>query len=117
MVSRENRVLLVAAAVGLSLLVVVTLTGVGDDATALGLLAFVVVSVLLPQLYLAATSDSVAPRTRIRVGVLVTVLLTASAHSTATPAERPIVAGALVALVGGLLVYEVVSGYRESVGT
>ena len=114
MVSRENRVLLASTGAVLVVLVVVALTGAGDESAALAALAFAGVGVLAPQLYLAATDDEVNPRTRVRVGVLVTLLLLWGQWNTVEGRAQTIVGGASVALLVGLVAYEFLAGYRST---
>ena len=115
MVSRENRVLLASTGTVLLVFVVVAAADVGESAV-LAALAFAGVGVLAPQLYLAATDDEVAPRTRIRVGVLVTLFLLWGQWSTAEGRARAIVGGASAVLLLALLAYEFRAGYRSAAG-
>ncbi len=114
MVSRENRVLLAATGAVLLALVVVAATGVGGESAALAALLFAGLGVLAPQLYLAATDDEVPARTRVRVGVGVTLFLLWGQLATADAAAKPILAAASVVLVLGLLGYEFRAGYRSA---
>ena len=113
-VSHENRVLLVSTGTVLLVLVAVAVADIGGESALLTALVLAGVGVLAPQLYLAATDDEVNPRTRVRVGVLVTVVLLWGQWSVAADAVKPLVAGAGVALLVGLVAYEFWAGYRST---
>jgi hypothetical protein len=64
MISRENRVLLASTTLVALLVITIAVTGFSDGSGVLVLLLVAGVGVLGPQLYLAATDEDVAPRTR-----------------------------------------------------
>lgn len=119
MLSRENRVIpgsfLLPGLVFVS--VVVAELQFGITVSSSRLLVFVLSAglfVCLPQLYLARTDTTVAPRTRVRFAVLMTMLFATMFTANAGHLQdRLIVAiggGAFLALVG----YEFAAGYRDS---
>lgn len=113
-VFQENRVLLTSTTLVALLVIIVAVTGLSEGSAVLVLLVVAGVGVLGPQLYLAATDEDIAPRTRIRVGVLVTLVFAWGLYSTADPAERPIVAAIGAVLFLALVGYEFVAGYRSA---
>lgn len=116
MISRENRFLL-------RFFVVLILTFIASailyvvGSTVVVFLLFVGIGVLGSQIYLAATGDDIPPRTRIRFGVLVTLVIVVGYSNTATSSERLPVIILGVALVVFLLIYEAVSGYYTSIAS
>ena len=116
MISRENRVLLASTTLVALLVITIAVTGFSDGSAVLVLLLVAGVGVLGPQLYLAATDEDVAPRTRIRVGVLVTLVFAWGLYATANPSERPIVAAIGAVLFVALVGYEFMTGYRSTTG-
>jgi hypothetical protein len=114
MVSRENRVLLASTALVALGLAVGAAADLGTSAL-YGLLLFVGVGVVAPQLYLAATDDEFEPRTRIRTAALLGLLFVWGSYGTATdPTDRQVVGAVGAVLLVGLVGYEVVAGYRET---
>jgi len=123
MVSRETRVYLTGLALSVTL---VLLTGPvldtdlnGAVGALVNVLFFPVLPFLLPQLYLTVTGDeaeNVPPRTRVRVGFLVSGLVVAGLYAAAdsgTPGR--LVLGVIAGvLLGSLFVHEMVLGYRSS---
>ena len=114
MVSHENR-FLPHFFVVLILIFTVSATMYVVGSTIVVFLLFVGIGVLGSQIYLAATGDDIAPRTRIRFGVLVTLVIVVGYSNTATSSEwLPIVIFGFT-LVVFLLIYEAVSGYLTSI--
>jgi hypothetical protein len=117
--SRENRAIL-----GSFLLTGLVFVGVviaerqfGTTVSGSRLLLFLLYAglcVCVPQLYLAKTDTTVAPRSRVRFAVLMTLIFAGNlSKNTGQLQDRLIVAvggGAFLALVG----YEFVAGYRDS---
>jgi hypothetical protein len=83
--------------------------------TVVVLLLLIGIGVLGSQIYLAATGDDIAPRIRIRFGVLATLVIVVGYYNAATPSERLPLAIPVAVLVVSLLIYEVVSGYYTSI--
>ncbi len=116
MVSHENRVLLVSTVTVAVVSLAAMFTGFADGSAAFALLVVAGIGILGPQLYLAATDDEISTHSRVRTGVVLTILYSWSLFGMAKPPERPIVGVATAALLVGLLAYEFRAGYRASVG-
>lgn len=112
MLSRENRVLLVALALVAVATAAVGAAGVGGDDPLLVLTVVAGLGVVAPQLYLAATGGDVSPRSRVRAAVVVSLLFAFGLYGTAPPDRRLPVAVAAGALLLGLVAYELLAGYR-----
>jgi hypothetical protein len=85
--------------------------------TVVVLLLLIGIGVLGSQIYLSATGDDIAPRTRIRFGVLAILVIVVGYYNAATPSERLPLAILGAALVVFLLIYEAVSGYYTSIAS
>jgi len=112
MVTRENKVI-AAAFVGF-VAAIVGGAAFGLEGPIFGALVLVAIPILGPQLYLAATSDDgVAPVTRIRVSVLLSLSFCSGRSLSLGPAANGTVVGAILfVLIVGLLAYEFY-GYRS----
>jgi len=94
MVTRENKVI-AAAFVGF-VAAIVGGAALGLEGPIFGALVLVAIPILGPQLYLAATSDDgVAPVTRIRVSVLLSLVLLGPIAITGSGRERTVVGAIL----------------------
>ncbi|QCW04917.1 hypothetical protein FGF80_02385 [Natrinema pallidum] len=76
----------------------------------------VVIPILGPQLYLAATdgNDEFAPRTRVRTAVGVSLFLLLSFIGVTDGTDRTLVGLLVAGLLIGYLAYEGVGGYRRT---
>lgn len=111
-ISRENKV--IAAAFVLFVAAFGIGAALGLEGPVFGVLVLVAIPILGPQFYLAATGDDeVAPETRIRISVLISLVLLGPTGVTGTGRERTVVRAILLVLFGGLLAYEFYSGYRS----
>ncbi|WP_290814265.1 hypothetical protein [Halovivax sp.] len=120
MSSREDRVIVATIALFVLSLLILSYAeyafAVDIDRPIVAYLLFAGVAVVGPQLYLAATSDDVPSRTRVRFAVLASLVLAIVFGGTSTWEERLVVAigvGGYVAYVG----YEAVAGYRSGGGS
>ena len=110
--SRENLVLL-----GSLVVFLLTFAAVGAVGVESAVVTFAVVAgvgVLGPQLVLAAVDDSVSPRGRVRIGVLLTLVIAGLTVGSADPFERRVIGTVAAALFVGLVGWEFVGGYRSS---
>ena len=114
MVSRENRTLLASLALVALLAVAVSVTGLGANSPLVVFLVVGVVGILLPQLYLARTGDTVDPGRRVRVGAFLTALFAFAVANNAPAFERRVLATTGLVLLVALLLVEFVAGYRDS---
>lgn len=103
--SGESRVFLVALGVVALLVGAGEAVGLADGRRLLGLVVFVGVGILGPQLYLAATSDGSA-YARVRTGLLFSLLFVGGAHALTPPAESGLLLGFAALLVLALAVSE-----------
>lgn len=119
MVSRENRVILgsfllfVAVAAGIVVAELQWGVSVGDSP----LLAYLLVAgvaIVLPQLYLAATDDDVAPRHRLWFAVVAAVAFAFVTVPEAAGLQRASIYAIAGTVFLGAVCYEVVTGYRAS---
>jgi len=115
MVTRENATLGVGLLVGAACFVVAGVRGLEHISGLAAYLLATVATGLGPQLYLSAVDATTSVRLRIRTGAFVTGYLAALGFSPSmetTEAGRAVVAAFLGVLIGGLLTYEFIAGFR-----
>lgn len=117
MVSRETRVVLTSIAAGAIILVAglaSNLDAVRYGSVVLYLVGIVVCCLVLPQVYLAwTTDDSGLRKWHVRTGLLWGGILTASSAGL-DPTGRTALYAIAALLLAALFVHEAVQGYRES---
>jgi hypothetical protein len=102
---RESRVFLVALGVVALLVGAGRALGLADGRRVLGLVVFVGVGILGPQLYLAARGRG-APFARVRTGLLTSLLFVGGAYALTPPGERGLLIAAAAVLALSLAVSE-----------
>lgn len=105
MALRESRVFLVALGVVALLVGVARATGLAEGRRLLGLVVFVGVGILGPQLYLAAMGTG-HPYARVRTGLLLSLLFVGGAFALTPPGDRTVLVAVAAVLVLSLAVSE-----------